>query len=79
MNPDYKFKCISCGKIFEKENAPEYVCPNCEKNQQSGKSLLGVLECIYDYENYNTKIINLKILKTKRAGKFSSRPLFFRL
>ncbi len=55
MNPDYKFKCISCGKIFEKENAPEYVCPNCEKNQQSGKSLLGVLECIYDYENYKSQ------------------------
>lgn len=52
MSANYQFKCITCGKIFPANNAPEYVCPICSKKQESGKSLLGVLECLYDYEEY---------------------------
>ena len=55
MNVNYELKCITCGKIFPSQNAPEYVCPDCAKNQQPGKSLLGVLEVIYDYDDYNSK------------------------
>ena len=52
MNANYQFKCITCGKIFQANNAPEYVCPICSEKQEAGKSLLGVLECLYDYEEY---------------------------
>jgi len=46
----YIFRCITCGKIFPSQDAPEYVCPVCSEKQEPGKSLLGVLECLYDYE-----------------------------
>ena len=57
MNANYQFKCITCGKIFPAKDAPEYVCPICSKKQEAGKSLLGVLECLYDYEEYKSNHI----------------------
>lgn len=43
----YKLKCISCNKIYEK-NEIEYTCPKCG-------DIYGTLEVIYDYENINIK------------------------
>ena len=63
MSAHYQFKCITCGKIFPSQNAPEYVCPVCSEKQESGKSLLGVLECVYDYEEYKIKHVK------KNAGR----------
>jgi len=48
----FHFRCVTCGRTYAADDAPEYVCPDCAAGQEAGKPLAGVLECLYDYEAY---------------------------
>lgn len=49
---NYYMQCITCGRMFQAEHAPDYVCPDCGANTAPDEPLQGVLECRYAYDRY---------------------------
>jgi len=49
MSCAYELRCVSCGRVYAAEQAPDYLCSACAEQYTPGLPLRGVLECVYDY------------------------------
>ncbi len=62
INKKFKYQCTNCGKIFSEEET-KYLCPVCNKQNQTDQPPLGVLKTIYNYQKLKEEGINFEKLK----------------
>jgi threonine synthase len=58
----FKYQCSTCGSEFGPEEIM-YMCPECNKHQQTGEPPKGVLKVLYDYQALRAKKIDFRTLK----------------
>lgn len=74
----YYYQCSTCHKKFESdfiEGSHNYICPECDKNNQKGMPLKGVLQIFYDYEKLKRKYSHSFINKITPGNIFAFSDL----
>jgi threonine synthase len=58
----FKYQCTTCGSEYGQDQII-YLCPECNRNQQSNEPPRGVLKVIYDYKALRERKTDFQQLK----------------